>query len=150
MNALPAIAPARERDFDAVLALLADCSLPTADVRQHFANFVVAREGETVRGVAGLEMHGACALLRSVAVAEAWRGRGLARHMCDLLVARARGSGVRRVFLLTTTAQDYFGRIGFGPVARDAVPDEIRATEEFRSLCPQTAAVLMRQVGRAD
>lgn len=144
------VVPARRQDLEAVVALLADCRLPTEDVHDHLDDFVVVREGEAVRAVAGLEVHGDCALLRSVAVAASWRGRGIARQLCDFLIARAKSNRVPQVFLLTTGAAEYFGKLGFHPVGRDAVPSQIRATGEFSHLCPQTAAVLMRDLGRAD
>ena len=140
------IAAARGRDLDAVIALLADCGLPTEDVHEHLGNFVLVRQGETVHAAAGLEIHGDYALLRSVAVAGPWRGRGIARHLCDFLVARARNNGVRQVYLLTTGAQQYFRKLGFAAVARETVPEPIRATREFSNLCPQTASVLMRDL----
>lgn len=126
------VVPAGRQDLEAVVALLADCGLPTEDVHQHLDDFVLEREGEAVRAVAGLEVHGDCALLRSVAVAD------------------ARVLGVRQVFLLTTNAEEYFAKLGFHPVRRDAVPGEIRATREFGKLCPQSAAVLVRELQPAD
>lgn len=128
-----------------VKALLAACRLPTDDIR-HGATFVVARAGAELCGTAGIDAFGATALLRSVAVQPAWRGRGIAHALCDEVLRRAKATQVRRVFLLTTDAQIFFQGLGFAVVERDALPAEIRATAQFRELCPQTAAAMAREL----
>ena len=61
-------------------------------------------------------------------------------------VARARGLGITRLYLLTTTAQSWFRLLGFRSVLRDEVPEGIRGTEQFRTLCPSTAACMVRPI----
>jgi len=141
----PGVSVSAASTLDEIKALLAACRLPTADIR-HDAVFVVARAGAELCGTAGIEAFGAAALLRSVAVAPAWRGRGIARALCDELLGRARALQVRRVFLLTTDAQRFFHGLGFAVVERDSLPAEIRATAQFRELCPQTAAAMARDL----
>jgi amino-acid N-acetyltransferase len=128
-----------------IKALLSSCRLPTDDIR-HDGIFVVARAGAQVCGTAGIERFGASALLRSVAVQPAWRGRGIAHALCDEILRRASAMQVRRVFLLTTDAQRFFHGIGFAVVDRASLPPEIRATAQFRELCPQTAAAMARDL----
>jgi amino-acid N-acetyltransferase len=96
--------------------------------------------------VAGLEVCCSYALLRSVAVAPTWRSRGLGRTLVTQAIARAEARGIRALYLLTTTAEHYFPSFGFQPISRDAVPDEIRATAEFKDACPASAAVMTRPV----
>lgn len=48
------------------------------------------------------------------------------------------------MYLLTTTAERYFPSLGFRVTPRDAVPDEIRATGEFKGACPASATVMCR------
>ena len=129
----------------AVKALLAECRLPTDDIRDD-AIFIAATSGSELCGTAGLEPFAAVALVRSVAVHPAWRGRGIAHALCDDIVRRARAMGVRRLFLLTTDAQAFFRRIGFAAVERDSLPPEIRATAQFRELCPASATAMARDV----
>lgn len=136
---------AEPRDLDAVLALLAAAALPTADVARHFDHFVVLDESGVV-GVAGLEVHDAAALVRSVCVDASRRGRGLGGQLCDAVEARALDLGVRDLYLLTTTAAPFFEARGYVRVARNRAPETIRATEEFRSLCPDSAACLHRRL----
>ena len=54
----------------------------------------------------------------------------------------ARATGIAALYLLTTTAADYFLRRGYVSVARDAVPPEIAGHAQFRSLCPASAQCL--------
>jgi mannose-6-phosphate isomerase-like protein (cupin superfamily) len=61
-----------------------------------------------------------------------------------LAESHARNLGVRRLYLLTTTAEAYFAKRGFERCAREAAPAAIRQTREFRSLCPDTAACMVR------
>lgn len=126
-----------------IKALLAACRLPTDDIK-HDAIFVVARAGGELCGTAGIDSFGASALLRSVAVQPAWRGRGIAHALCAEVLRRASAMQVRRVYLLTTDAQHFFRTLGFTTIERTALPTEIRATPQFRELCPQTAVAMAR------
>jgi amino-acid N-acetyltransferase len=61
-----------------VRALLAAAGLPVADLTAaHLDDFWGCGESPDLIGVIGLERYGAVALLRSLAVAPAWQGRGL-------------------------------------------------------------------------
>jgi amino-acid N-acetyltransferase len=141
----PGIAIGNATRLDEVKALLTRCRLPTDDIRDD-AVFVVARVGAELCGTAGLEVFGAVALLRSVAVDHAWRHRRIAHALCAEILRRARGIGVSRLYLLTTDAQDFFGAVGFAPLARESVPAEVRATAQFRELCPQSATAMVMEL----
>jgi amino-acid N-acetyltransferase len=142
------LTPATPADEGAVVALLRACELPHEDVTRHLAHFIVARDGGRVVAVIGLEVHGKDGLLRSLAVADDRRGEGIARRLYASLIGKARELGLSRLYLLTTTAQGFFGMLGFRVVARDEVPDTIRGTEEFRMLCPATATCMARTMPR--
>ncbi|MBA2627099.1 MAG: GNAT family N-acetyltransferase, partial [Gemmatimonadales bacterium] len=94
--------------------------------------------------------YGASGLLRSVAVDPAWRGRGLARKLTAHAIDAARTLGIDDIYLLTTTAEDYFPRLGFEPIAREAVPAGVRESVEFKGACPASAAAMRLGKGRAD
>ena len=137
--------PARPHDLPGALDLLGRSSLAEHEVAQHWGHFFVVREDDgRVVGVAGLEVYANHGLLRSVAVDAAYRGQGLAAALVDAVMARARLLELRDVYLLTTTAREYFARHGFAECARDSVPAAVRESWEFRSGCPMTAVVMMR------
>ena len=131
-------------DLAAIRTLLGAAGLPSEDVADHLAHFVVAEDGVQVVGVGGLEACGAYGLIRSFAVAADYRGQGIAHSLFERLWEHAGELGMEALYLLTTGAADYFARLGFAVVARDEVPQAIRATRQFANLCP-ASAVLMRR-----
>lgn len=128
-------------DWDDIARLLDRYSLPLEGAREHLGDFLVARRpGESLAGVAGLEIYGEEALLRSVAVAEP--GKGLGSQLVQHILAYARQGGIRQVVLLTTTAAEYFPRFGFERIPRSAVPPDLQKSAEFQGACPETAVVM--------
>jgi len=97
-------------------------------------------------GVGGLERDGSNALLRSVAVEPSVRGRGFGTALCDRLERKARSGDVETVYLLTTTATDFFASRGYVEVEREAAPAAIRETTEFTELCPSTATCMEKSL----
>ena len=138
------VRPATPADLAGVEGLLARSGLPLDGVRDALPTFVVAQAGNDIVGVAGLEVCCDNALLRSVAVADPWRSHGVGRALVTRVIADAEARGIAALYLLTTTAEDYFPKFGFRPIARDQVPDDIRATAEFTSACPASAVVMCR------
>jgi amino-acid N-acetyltransferase len=131
-------------DLVEIETLLHSLELPVAGVRDWVERFwLAARDGEII-GVAGIELYAGGALLRSVAVAPAWRSTGVARTLVERSLAQARTDGARDAFLLTTTADRYFPRLGFIEIARDAVPASVQHSVEFREACPASAVVMRR------
>ena len=79
-------------DQAAVESLLAQSDLPTQDLPTGLPNFSIAKEGETLVGVAGLESFGSVGLLRSVAVDPTYQGKGIAARLIDRLVDIAKAA----------------------------------------------------------
>lgn len=144
------LAPAVPADVPALAALLSAAGLPDRDFEPHLATFQVWREGREIRGAVGLEVHGPDALLRSLVVSPGQRGRGAGRILVAAAVELARSRGVRRLFLLTTTAAGFFARLGFTPCARGEVPPAIAATAEFTELCPASSACLTAAIAHVS
>jgi amino-acid N-acetyltransferase len=137
--------PISPEEHAQALQLLARCGLPDADVSQALVRtFVGARSRGVLAGVIGLEPLDHIALLRSLAVAPEHRGEGIGARLCDEAEALARSRGISQLYLLTTTAADWFAARGYAPVERDALPDAIRASQQFRSLCPATAVAMRK------
>ena len=131
-------------DLAAVERLLTASSLPLEGVREALSTFVVAEADGGIVGVAGLEACCDNALLRSVAVDDAWRSRGVGRALVTRVISDAEARGIRALYLLTTTAERYFPSFGFRQITRDQVPEDVRATAEFQSACPDSATVMCR------
>jgi amino-acid N-acetyltransferase len=140
-----ALRRAGDADHEAVEALLRDSELPTVGVAEWLDHFWVAEHENRIVGVAGMERYQKGGLLRSVAVADGWRSSGIGRTLVDKVLEEGRAAGVREVYLLTTTAEHYFPRLGFACVSRDAVPAAVQASAEFTGACP-ASAVVMRKI----
>lgn len=136
------IAKAASEDFEAVLALLADVSLPRDGVAEHFQHFLVARAEGKVVGSVGMERYGSSALLRSLVVASPHRNRGLGRALTERILQEARVQGVKQVFLLTETAPEFFTKFGFKRIAWEEADAEVKESIEFRTACCQSAACM--------
>jgi amino-acid N-acetyltransferase len=139
MNSNTAITPATPEHLNAVLTLLTAVSLPCEGVLEHFPHFLVAHEGGRLVGVIGLEPYGPSALLRSLAVAPAYRGQGLARALTTKAIQAAREQGITQIFLLTETAPEFFSQFGFRRIAREEVGVAVQESAEFRITCCQSA-----------
>lgn len=127
-------------------AMLAAADLPTAEIDRAGARYIkLCRGGETI-AFAGLEAHGRDALLRSVVVHPVERGRGAGRHVVEAALAGAAKAGIATVYLLTTTAPEFFARLGFAVVPRDQVPPAIARTSEFATLCPASAVCMRKDI----
>jgi amino-acid N-acetyltransferase len=134
--------PANHRDLPAIHALLRAGHLPDVDVVEHLTSFLVGEQGRTLALSGGLELLGRFALLRSVAVAARYRGRGWGRRIVARLILQARVLGVAELYLLTNTAEDLFIEAGFSRTGRETAPQSLRVTRQFTSLCPASATLM--------
>ena len=141
---------AEPKDLPAVERLLTASDLPFDGVAENFSSFVVAEEKDAIVGAIGLELFDSAALLRSAVVSLNQRGCGVGRRLVEQILDLAQRSGVKELYLLTTTAEDYFPRFGFQRTTRSAVPCTVKASAEFRGACPDTAVVMERRVDAAD
>ncbi|MFK8031056.1 MAG: arsenic resistance N-acetyltransferase ArsN2 [Gammaproteobacteria bacterium] len=132
-------------DSKAVVELLGKANLPTADITPHLlSHFIGASIGGTLEGVIGYEPYGEIGLLRSLAVSSTARGAGLGAQLVQRLETAAAEAGIEHLFLLTTDADGYFASRNYRVIDRDAVPEEIRGTAQFSSLCPDSATVMVK------
>jgi len=136
---------AHAADAAAIFALLEQQHLPLDGLRDHLSTTLVARtDGGQIVGSAALEIYADGALLRSVAIAADRQQRGLGRQLTESAIALARDRQVRAIYLLTTTAEEYFPRFGFERIARAEVPPGVQTSVEFTSACPSSATVMRK------
>ncbi len=123
---------AKPADVVAIHALVAKYSaqgllLPRAEaeIRAHIAHFLVLAEKEHIFGCVALEPYGSdLAEIRSVAVDDTTRGRGLGATLVQFALAKAKRRGFARVFAVTH-APEFFQRQGFALSQRRALPEKI-------------------------
>jgi amino-acid N-acetyltransferase len=138
---------AERADLASVLALLGRHGLPLDGAGSLGDTLIVARRNGHIVGAAGLELYADGALLRSVVVDARAQGHGLGHRLTEAALTLAREHGLTAVFLLTTTAAEFFPRFGFERINRDEVPESVRQSVEFQSACPASAVVMRRRTG---
>src|SRR3990172_104539 len=139
------IVSATTRDLQDILRLLETCGLPTADLSPALLEgFLVQRQAGGLQGVVGLQIFERVGMLRSLAVLAERRGRGWGEQLTRQAEELARKRGVGELYLLTTTAEGFFTRLGYQAIAREQAPLAIQNNAEFQNLFP-SSAVLMRK-----
>jgi len=135
-------------DVDDVKRLLAVNRLPLDGLIDHMHTAFVARQDGRVVGSAALEVYADGALLRSVAVASPSRGEGLGHVLTEVAIRYAADHSLPALYLLTTTAERFFAKLGFERIGREDVPASVQASIEFTSACPASAIVMRKLMTR--
>jgi amino-acid N-acetyltransferase len=136
------VRPACSKDWAAIKRMLLAERLPLDGAREHLPHFMVGEVGGMLRCAGGLELYGTDALLRSLVVDAASRGNGWAQRIVQSLMQRASEHGVTNVYLLTTSAEGYFSRLGFVAVVRDCIPAAVARSRQFQAACPAGAVAM--------
>jgi amino-acid N-acetyltransferase len=134
-----------EKDRKGAIELLSENELPVSDLDEGKKLFIL-KEDDSIIGTGGLEFFDECALLRSVSVKKEERGKSWGRYISRQLEKVAKAEGANCLYLLTTTAMDFFSREGYVQVGRDNVPAEIQNSSEFTSVCPSTAVAMKKNL----
>jgi len=148
MNNELRIDAATRSDHTSIVVLLQDTNLPPDGIESHLDNFLVIRHPESVAGPqslvgsVGLEIYGESALLRSLAVHPDFQNRGLGTKLVDGITEVAKRKGIKNLFLLTDTAEEYFKEKGFVVVSRDLVPEDMKQSIEFTTLCTSSPSLM--------
>ncbi len=58
----------------------------------------------------------------------------------------AQSRGAEEVYLLTSTTERFFERLGYARVVREAAPVAIQQTQEFSTLCPSNSAFMLKRL----
>ena len=131
----------------AAKALLEAAGLPFGDLTDaHCEHFFYWGPPDAPTGLVGLELFGHVALLRSLVVSPDMRSSGMGTALVRYAESYALSQGARTLFLLTTTAEGFFARLGYLHATRDAAPAAIRSTREFAGLCPASSAFMSKQL----
>ncbi len=137
----------RITEISKVKKLLDEFSLPTSDLNekdrlQLFGIF----ENDSLIACVGVETYGENGLLRSLAVTTGSREKQIGRRLCEYIESHCLQHGVKRLFLLTETADGYFTKLGYKIWQRDGAPAEIRGTTQFSDLCPSSSKFMMKNL----
>jgi len=132
-------------DLPAAIEMLRQAGLPTTDLTAAHLALVAERE-QTTLGVIGLQACGEFGLLRSLVVAPAVHGQGVGRCLVEALEQVAHERGIAELWLLTIDADPFFSSLDYRVRDRTDAPAEVRATDEFSSLCPGDAVLMSKLI----
>jgi amino-acid N-acetyltransferase len=139
------IVPASQNSFSAAIALLKKNNLPTEDLDPGKQLFVVEEGAEVIATVA-VEYDFNDALLRSLSVAEEKRKTGVGVELVNFIEDYVRKQGVQNLYLLTTTAADFFLKRGYQIIDRGSVPHFIQNTKEYSVLCASASTLMKKEL----
>jgi len=137
------IEQATPANWPEIVALLRSVELPLDGLYEHQGTIHVAKIGHEIVGCAALELYGHFALLRSVAVAKSHQGYGLGLALTESILDLSRALEVKRVYLLTETAGEFFSCYGFKPIDRLNIPEVVKQSNEFVSACPVSCLAMV-------
>jgi amino-acid N-acetyltransferase len=130
-----------------VTQLLTACELPTSDIASSDSIlFFGLHADDKLVGIVGLEVYGSVALLRSLAVAPGQRKHGKGKSLVEFAETYAAKHGIESLYLLTTTAGDFFSKLGYSAASRETAPSPIKTTSQFSGLCPSSSAFLSKHL----
>lgn len=141
-----AFAPTPDGRHDILRLALEEARLPTDDLGEPGRRFFELSDDDGPIGFIGIEGDGQDRLLRSLVVLPSRKRLGHGSVFVAHAEAVAHRDGVERLHLLTTTAADFFRARGYRDADRAAAPEAIRSTAQFSSLCPGSAAYLVKGI----
>jgi glycerol-1-phosphatase len=138
--------PAALDDAERV-ALLLDASGLSADgVAGRLGSTFVCDAGGTLLATFALLDEGAQGLLRSVAVREDVRGKGLGILATASAAGEARRRGIARLSLFSETAEGFFRALGFRTIPREELDPSIGESAHAREECAASAVAMVRDL----
>ena len=119
--------------------LLTEFDLIYTDLNQANIQLFKFSDSDETIGFGGLEIVESEALLRSVVVKKEFQGKGFGKIISNWIELRAKEQQISALYLLTTTARDFFEHQGYQVIDREKFPEPIKQTKQFSGLCPSTA-----------
>ncbi|AQQ09812.1 acetyltransferase [Sedimentisphaera cyanobacteriorum] len=138
------------KDLSLIRSIVAQAGLPSYDLTEQKAeNFIIAEDNEgRALGTAGFELSGADGLLRSLAVCNEAKGRGLGRALVSRIERICAEKGIADLYLLTKTAPDYFPALGYQRINRDKTSSDIEKFTQFTDTPPGEAVCMVKSLSQ--
>ena len=144
-NALHLKVVVNEEEKQEAIALLQQQHLPVSDIDEDKVLYLL-KDAEKTIGTVGLEIFEDCALLRSVSVVKEEQGKGYGKFINKEIEKYVKDAGINCLYLLTTTAKDFFDKQGYCIIDRNDTPVSVQQTAEFSLLCPSSAIVMKKNI----
>ena len=126
--------------------LLLMVNLPIEGVKKSFSNFFIVQKQNMIIGCAGIEIYEEVGLLRSIAIDESSQKQGIGQMMVNKIEEFAIKEGVKNLYLLTDTAEQFFLRLNYQKIPRNRTDSRIKQTIEFTTICT-SATVMVKDLG---
>lgn len=146
LNAIgDAIRPAKRSEAVEIAELLQRSKLVREEISdKSCSSFFTLRNERGLAGCVALEVLGDDGILRALAIDTESRGVGYGWMLADMAVSHARYRGVKRIYLLTATASDFFAtKLGFRIIDPSTVSSRVSASAAFAQ-SSETGVVAMR------
>ncbi|XDD46551.1 arsenic resistance N-acetyltransferase ArsN2 [Leptospira sp. WS39.C2] len=138
---------ANDDELPVIFQMLRDNHLPFEDITHiSIQNFLLAKFETLTIGCIGIEEFKEIALLRSFCVKESYRKLRIGKSMYQMMENSCHKKGITELFLLTTTAESYFTKLGFLVTDRSKTPEFIKNTTQFRLICPDSAICMKKNL----
>lgn len=137
---------ATQDDLIKINQLLKENNLPYEDINLNKIKIFVLNIDNEICGCIGLEIYSKVALLRSFVVNESHRNNGYGKLIVEYAQEFAIRKSINTIYLLTTTAKEYFSKFNFSIIDKNNVDNQIKTTTEFQSLCPCSAICLKKEL----
>ena len=142
------ITKASTEDLEKIKDLLRSSDLTLAGIKETEFWIVPHTLTRLPTACVGLETHGRDGLLRSLAVKKEYQKSGIGRSLVLFIIQAAKERKLRSLYLLTTTARDFFPRFGFIPIARASVENEpVSRSSEFEA-CSESSTLMKLEISQ--
>jgi len=128
--------------FNAFRNQIKAAGLPFEDLDKDKHLLIGYYRNDELVGTGGMEVYGEHGLIRSVSVSPQHRGKKLGLKIALHLIAKAKESELKGLYLLTETAKDFFLKIGFEVIDREQAPSDVKKSTEFLHVCPASAVCM--------
>jgi len=91
-----------------------------------------------------LEVYGEDGLVRSLAVVSEFQTQGCGSSLLQSLEHYSKSIGIKTLYLLTETAEQYFEGKGYESIDRQQASASIKETSQFSGLCPDSATLMRK------
>lgn len=128
-------------DVPRIKQILSRVNLST-DIEDYVDYFMVMEMDGSLVATAGLEVYKDAAVLRSVAVLPEYQRQNLDDGLVRAVINFADRRNIRKLFLFTQTAGEFFKKIGFRPISRENIDERCKSSKQFKSMCPKESSVM--------
>lgn len=146
MNQNITLLPATDKDLATIKSLLKQDNLPDADINTDSINFFKLISDKSEIGISGIELFGNLGLLRSVVINKKYRGQDFGKMLIASTEEKAKQLNLKYLYLLTTTADGFFNKMGYQKLGKTHAPEAIKNSNEFSNLCPDSAVLMVKKM----